>query len=519
MTVPLMTLKSLYTGALARFADRCALTMGGRDLSYAELQRGSFQVGNALIELGVTPGTQVALAMANCLEFAVAAQGLIQAGATRVALNSMLSDDEVLYILADSNTRVAIVDTQRFELLSRHRDRLPELEQVIALGPARDCPPDMMPWDDFLASGKPEYTDVNVAPDDLAFIPYTGGTTGKPKGVLHSQKNIYLNLLSHQMELALQDDERFLLTSPLPHAAGSILMVGLLKGATHYIEPGFDPATVIRRISEDKVTLTFMVPTMIYRLLDWLEANPEPRPDLSSLRTMLYGAAPITVERLTQGLETFGPVFVQLYGQSEAPNFITRLRREDHNPAHPERLLSCGQAATMSQIRIVDGNGKPVPAGESGEVAARTPYNMLGYHGLPEKSAETLVDGWLHTGDIGRMDADGYLYLLDRKNDMIISGGMNVYTSEVENAIQPYPGVGQVAVVGLPDPDWGEAVTAFVVPDAGAELDLEALLRHCKGALSKYKVPKQIHLLDSLPLTAYGKLDKKALRQQWAADS
>ncbi|WP_372972534.1 class I adenylate-forming enzyme family protein, partial [Marinobacter sp.] len=185
-------------------------------------------------------------------------------------------------------------------------------------------------------------------------------------------------------------------------------------------------------------------------------------------------------------------------------------------PEHPERLLSCGQPATMSRVRIVDDQGNDVPEGASGEVATLTPYNMLGYHRLPEKTASTLVDGWVHTGDIGRLDGDGYLYLLDRKNDMIISGGMNVYTSEVENALQPCEGVAQVAVVGLPDPDWGEAVTAFVVPQPDSQPDTTELLSHCKATLSKYKVPKAIHLVDSLPVTAYGKLDKKALRQQWS---
>ncbi|WP_339801299.1 AMP-binding protein [uncultured Marinobacter sp.] len=515
----LLTLKALYTGALARFGDRCALTMHGAELTYRDLLQQAIRAGNGLIDAGVRPDTPVAIAMANCLEFAVADQGIIQAGATKVPLNDMLSDDEVLYILENAGAQVAIVDARRVPLLASKRDQLPQLHTVIVVGEALERPEGMTPWQAFLSSARPEYTEVDVQPHHLAFIGYTGGTTGKPKGVLHSQQNFYLNLLSHLTEMCLQDDERLLLTSPLPHAAGLLLATGLLKGANHFIEPGFDPATVIRRISQDRVTVTFMVPTMIYRLLDWLEAHDGPAPDLSALRSMIYGAAPITVDRLQQGLATFGQVFMQLYGQSEAPNFITRLRREDHNPDFPERLLSCGQPATMSRVRIVNDQGEEVPVGESGEVTALTPYNMLGYHQLPEKTASTLVNGWVHTGDIGRVDADGYLYLLDRKNDMIISGGMNVYTSEIENVLQPCEGVGQVAVVGLPDPDWGEAVTAFVVPEPGNAPDTAALILHCKASLSKYKVPKAIHLVDSLPVTAYGKLDKKVLRQQWSERS
>lgn len=515
----LLTVKALYTGALARFGDRCALTMHGVDLSYRDLLQQAIRAGNGLIRLGVTPDTPVAIAMANCLEFAVADQGVIQAGAAKVPLNAMLSDEEVLYILADAGVRVAIVDTARAPLLAAQAARLPDLETVIVVSDEADCPDGMLPWQAFLAEASPEYTEVDVRPDHLAFIGYTGGTTGKPKGVMHSQQNFYLNLFSHLTELCLQDDERLLLTSPLPHAAGMLLLSGLLKGARHFIEPGFDPATVIRRISQDRVTLTFMVPTMIYRLLDWLDEQKGPAPDLSALRTMLYGAAPITTDRLTQGLATFGPVFMQLYGQTEAPNFITRLRREDHDPDFPERLLSCGQPATMSRVRIVNEQGEEVPAGESGEVTTLTPYNMQGYHRLPETTATTLINGWLHTGDIGRVDEDGYLYLLDRKNDMIITGGMNVYTSEIENILQPCEGVSQVAVLGLPDADWGEAVTAFVVPEPGSKPDITTLLNHCKASLSKYKVPKHIHLVDSLPVTAYGKLDKKALRKQWSKNS
>lgn len=300
--------------------------------------------------------------MPNRLEYIVADQGIIQSGGAKVALNDMLGDDEVIHILANSNSRLAIVARNRFEVILKRRDELPELETVVGLVPEDECP------------------------------------------------------------------------------AGILLQAGLLKGTTHYIEQQFDPGKVIERISRDGVTFTFMVPTMIYRVLDWIENEIL---DLGSLRTVLYGAAPITAGRLRQGIECLGPVFMQLYGQSEAPNFVTRLVREDHDPAHPERLLSCGRAVAMAQVRIVDSNGNDVPTGHSGELVTRTPYNMIGYHGLPEKTAETIVDGWLHTGDIARMDDDDYVYLLDRKNDMIISGGMSVYTSEVENVIQGIPGINQ----------------------------------------------------------------------------
>ncbi|MBM1143028.1 AMP-binding protein [Alcanivorax sp. ZXX171] len=512
MTNPMLTLDALFTNALTRFGSRTAVCFEGDSLTYRQLLEQGYQVAQALIRQGIQPGDRVALAMPNRLEYILADQGIIQSGGAKVALNDMLGGDEVIYILSNSNTRVAIVAENRFDIILKRRNELPELETVVGLAPEEKCPVGIVPWQSFHASEATTKPTVSIRPEDLAWLPYTGGTTGRPKGVLHTQQNICLNLFSHVMEMGLQDDERLLLTSPLSHSAGILLQAGLLKGATHYIERQFDPGQVIERITRHDVTLTFMVPTMIYRVLDWIEGKTL---DLASLRTVLYGAAPITMDRLQQGLDLLGSVFMQLYGQSEAPNFVTRLLREDHNPEHQHRLLSCGRPAAMAQVRIVDSNGNDVPTGDSGELVTQTPYNMLGYHGLPEKTAETIIDGWLHTGDIARMDNDGYVYLLDRKNDMIISGGMNVYTSEVENAIQSFTGVNQVAVVGLPDDDWGEAVTGFVVVGAGHELNAVDITDHCRGRLSRYKVPKRIVFVENLPITAYGKTDKKRLRQQW----
>lgn len=513
MNEEFLTLKTLYGGALAKFPERVAVRFRDQELTYKELRRKAFRVAHALIRLGVQPDTRVALLMSNCIEYVIADQGVIQAGAAKVPLNDMLGEQEIAYNLADSNAKVAVVGANFFDIVADCRDRLPELETVVGLAPAAECPAGFVPWEEFLAGGEETSPQVDVGPQHLALLLYTGGTTGKPKGVMHTQQSISLNMLSHVTEMGLQDDERLLLSSPLPHSAGFLLLAGLLKGATHFIESRFDPETVVRRITEDGVTLTFMVPTMIYRVLDWIGDREF---DFGYLRTIIYGAAPITVERLRQGLDVFGPVFMQLYGQSEAPNFVTRLRREDHrvDDAHVHRLLSCGQPVAMAQVRIVDEQGNDVSPGESGEIAARTPYNMLGYHRLPEKTEETLVGGWLRTGDVARQDEDGYVYLLDRKKDMIISGGMNVYTTEVENAIQTCPGVGEVAVVGVPDPDWGEAVTAFVVPERANGLAESDIIGHCRQVLSKYKVPKRVHFRDALPVTVYGKLDKKALRQQ-----
>lgn len=492
-----LTLRSLFLPALDRFGDRPAVRIGDHETSYAEIVSAANRLAHVLIAHGVAPGAPVALMMSNRIEWIIADQAIIRAGAAKVPINTMLSEPEVAFILQDCGTTIALADESMAPIA-----RAAGLATVLETGAA---------WDSILAAAAPHGPpEVLSSPSDVGLILYTGGTTGRQKGVVHTQAGLAVNLLAHLVEIGLLDDERLLLTSPLPHSAGFLLQAGLLKGALHLIEARFDAELVLERIGRDKVTFLFMVPTMIYRVLDAAEGR---QLDLSSLRTILYGAAPITAERLDQGLRRFGRVFMQLYGQSEAPNFLTRLTREEHDPQQPERLLSCGRAATMVTLTVVDDRGDLLPSGQVGEICARAPYVMNGYHGLPEKTEETLRDGWLHTGDIGIIDDDGYVHLLDRKNDMVISGGMNVYTTEVEQVIGAVVGVTQVAVVGVPHPDWGEAVVAFVVPSDG--FDQNTVAGICRAELAAYKRPKAYRQVHALPVTSVGKIDKKRLKADW----
>lgn len=488
------TLRALFGSALDRFGDRTAVRVGEATTSYQELVAAADRLAHVLLGLGVRPGDPVALMMSNRIEWLVADQAILRVGGAEVPVNPMLSPREIAFVLEDSGARVALADGPMATVA-----RNAGLEAVLVPGPE---------WDLALAGAPAGPADVEVSGSDVGLILYTGGTTGRQKGVVHTQAGLVLNLLAHVVEIGLQDDECLLLTSPLAHSAGFLARAGLLKGATVLVAPRFDAADVMEAVARHAVTLLFLVPTMIYRLLD---ARVEA--DLSSLRTILYGAAPITADRLAEGLRRFGPVFMQLYGQSEAPNFLTRLTREDHDPARPERMQTCGRAATMVTLAILDDDGIPVPAGRPGEVCARAPYVMAGYHGLPEKTAETLRHGWLRTGDIGALDADGYLRLLDRRNDMVISGGMNVYTTEVEDVVGACDGVDQVAVVGVPHPDWGEAVIAFVVATDG--FDATSVDDRCRTELAAYKRPKAYQRVPTLPTTPVGKIDKKALRTSW----
>jgi fatty-acyl-CoA synthase/long-chain acyl-CoA synthetase len=271
---------------------------------------------------------------------------------------------------------------------------------------------------------------------------------------------------------------------------------------------------VIDRVDHEQITATFLVPTMLYRLLD---AAAVERATLPSLRTVLYGAAPINRARLEQALGVFGNVFIQFFGQTEAPNFITKLGRSDHSlaPGKIDRLASCGRAVTMTQVRVVDAAGADVLLGEVGEVVTRTPYTMVDYMADAEATEHAFVDGWLKTGDLGWMDEDGFVFLVDRSKDMIITGGLNVYCREVEQFLGTVEGVADAAVFGLPDPEWGEQVVAAVVAETGASLDVARVLGECRRGLSKYKVPKLVKVVSRLPMTGVGKIDKKLLRVEW----
>lgn len=500
-------LAELLAGALPRFGDRTALVHDGRHTTYAELVEAATRLAHGLRGLGVGPGVPVAIAMRNRAEYVIAEQAVIACGGVRVPLNHMLGPREVGHVLADCAAPVALVDGHMAPRVAGSR---PDVLTTLVGVDVTDDAEGLVGWDTVMAT-PPDGPLPRPDPGDRALLAYTGGTTGRQKGVVHTYATLAANAWSHIVEMGIGDAEQVLLTTPLAHSAGYVTQAALTRGATIHLHDGFDPQRVLHTIAAERITTTFMVPTMIYRLLDCAEGTTA---DTTSLRTLLYGAAPITVDRLQQGLERLGRVFMQIYAQTEAPNFLTRLRREDHDPTDAHLLRSCGQRVTAMEVAVVDPEDRPVAPGETGEIVARGPYVMVGYHDLPEKSAQTLRGGWLHTGDVGMMDDRGYVHLLDRMNDMIITGGLNVYSTEVETVLSAHRDVAQVAVVGIPHPDWGEAVVAFVVP-AGAGVDETAVSAHARAELSSYKRPKALRVVRELPTTGFGKVDKKALRSGW----
>lgn len=493
------TSASLLRQALVRHGSRTALVHGDAHWSYADLDRESDRVAGGLRRLGVGAGDRVALLLHNGAEYVISDLALAKLAAVRVPLHDLLSLRDVEHAFAHSGARALIA----------HRS----LEGVVPAAArgrcvfANDVAGDPAEPDFASLAGSGRFAPAEADPGAPGLILYTGGTTGRPKGVVHCFGALGVNLLAHAIYGEITPDEHLLVVSPLPHSAGFHVQAALMQGARVTLHAQFDAGAVIRSIAGEAVTWTFLVPTMIYRLLDHPALVGA---DLGSLRTLVYGAAPIAPPRLAEGIARLGPVFLQLYGQSECPNFATTLSKADH--LRPELRGSCGQAVPAVRVSVRDPAGSPVVQGDVGEVCLQSSYTLCGYHGDPEQSAAAFHPGrWLRTGDLGYLAASGHLFLVDRVKDMVISGGMNVYSAEVERAIAELPGVRQVAVVGVPHPDWGEAVTALVVRD-GPEPERDAILAHCRARLSRYKVPKRIEFAASLPLTAYGKVDKKRLR-------
>jgi fatty-acyl-CoA synthase/long-chain acyl-CoA synthetase len=506
------TAGGLLRRACEKHADRPIATLGDETWTYGEAWERGGRLAAALADRGFEKGDYVGVMMSNRLEYLTANFACVRGGYVNVPMNDMLTPEEFSYMLSDSGARVAIAGGNFTDTLAGLAPDLPDLELPVAVAD----PAEGQVTVDALAAETDGTHDVEVGPTDMLRLCYTGGTTGLPKGARHTHGTLAMDMIAHVMGLEIRDAEEVLVTTPLPHAAGYMHLAALTQGAHLTLTQGFDPGEFLRLVDTEPISWTFLVPTQIYRLLDHEAIDST---DLSSLETVVYGAAPITAERLADALEVFGDVFVQIYGQTEMPDVGMVLPKGDHVIGEPQ-IESCGKPAAMVDVGIVDPERDDLvfrEADEPGELVMRSPYVMDGYHGKPEQTAETLVDGWLRTGDVARRDEAGYVYLLDRAKDMIISGGLNVYTTEVEDALDEHPGVKQVAVIGIPHEDWGEAVHAVVVPEG--DLTAEELIEFADGTLSAYKKPKSVEFVEEIPTTPYGKMDKKALREPYWEDA
>jgi fatty-acyl-CoA synthase len=496
--------------ALGRYPSRTAFTWDGGSLTYGAATDLIGRMQQVLVASGLGRGGCVASLSANRADAWCAGAAATLSAAMVTALHPLASLDDQLDQLADAEADTLIVDAGTF--LARGGElaaRATGLKHVFTLGRA-DYGSDLVAAAAESGTGAP----VDLAlPEDLASLGYTGGTTGKAKGVLRRQRESAGFAPAILADFELPAEPRFLAVAPLSHVAGTKVLPVLMRGGTVHMQRGFDPAAVLAAIARERINLTLLVPTMIYVLLDHPKLDATA---LSSLELLLYGASPMSPSRLIEGLERIGPVFSQLYGQTECYP-ISVLSKADHDPTRPELFESCGFPVASCAVRIVDGDDREVPTGAPGEICVRAPYAMAEYWRRPEQTAETLRNGWVHTGDIARMDERGYLFILDRKKDMIVTGGFNVYPREVEDVLSAHADVAMVAVIGIPDPKWGEAVTAMIVRRPGAQASAEDLIDLVKRRKGAAHAPKHVEFVDALPTTSIGKVDKKALRAKfWA---
>ncbi|MDP9901079.1 long-chain-fatty-acid--CoA ligase [Variovorax ginsengisoli] len=496
--------------------DATATLFRGRSRSYGELGQRVARLAGALHRLGMKRGDRVGMLALNTdrtLEYYMA---VWWAGGVVNPVNTRWSANEMVHSLDDCGTAILFVDDQFLPLVDTLRTCSKALRTCIYMGEGR-APAGMADWETLLQDSEP-VPDALRQGEDLAGVFYTGGTTGRPKGVMLSHSALALNSQISLLSAYFDERERLLQVAPLFHLAGlSFLLRGVVMGCTQVIVPGFTVDAVLEAIERDRITHLMAIPAMLQVLVD------DPRTaaaDLSSVRFVGYGASPITVPLLERAFAMFPQAeFVQGYGMTELSAGVSYLTSRYHTPEGRQlgKLASAGQALAGVDIRIGDGEGRELPRGEVGEIMVRSPCVMQGYWNLSEQTAAALRDGWMHTGDAGRMDAQGFVFIVDRFKDMIVSGGENVYCAEVEGALAGHPEVAAVAVIGVPSASWGESVHAVVVRRPGATADAEALMAHCRTLIAGYKCPRSIEFIEALPISGAGKVMKYKLREpHWA---
>jgi len=494
--------------------ERICLKYKDRTFTYRETNQRANRLAWGLINQGLGKGTKIASLHFNCNESIEVFLALWKAGFIDVPLNTRNSAKENLDILKDAQPEVVLFGSEFIGQIEQMRKSLPWIKHYVCHGEHQG---NFLDYETLLAGEDQREPDVDVDENDIYKIHYTSGTTGTPRGVImtyRNRKEQIANVFMNADRLISKEDV-FLHVAPLTHAAGYYSIPFFLKGAKHVILDKFDPKTLLETVEKEKVTCTLLVPTMIVLLLEYEHLQDH---DFSSLQRIFYGTAPMPTAKLKQAISIFGNVFRQNYGLTEAVQPLSCLTPEQHVASGMEeevrRLASAGKRAIGPDLRIIDDNDRDLPAGEVGEIILRGPHISPGYLNLPEFTAETYRRGWLHTGDLGYLDKDGYLFIVDRKKDMIISGGFNIYSREVEIFLDSHPAVLESAVIGLPDEIWGELVTAFVVLKADKPIPTEQeLIDFCAGkGLTRYKLPKKIRFIETLPKNENGKIRKKDLK-------
>ena len=480
-----MQIGSIIRRAARYYGDAPCVTEGDRTLSFRQFDELTDRLGNALLDRGLVPGDRVAVILPNSIDCLIAYYALAKAGLVRVGLNIRETVDNHRYKMDDSGARGVI-----------HTD-IEGISAEIDIG-ARAL-------SDMIANGRNDVCAVDRALDAPLRIGYTGGTTGQSKGVVLTTRGELTEMTGFLCDLVpeLRRGERFLHGAPIAHASGAYFLPSLTRGVHTIVMTKFEVSEYLELAEATEAAYTFLVPTMIAMVLD----HPEIATFDLRFERISYGGSSISPSLYERAEARFGKVFAQCYGQAESPMMITWLGPDDH-----DRVGSCGRPFSMVEVAIFDDNDQPLPPGERGEIVCRGPQTMAHYWNRPEATAEVFRNGWLHTGDVGMMDEDGFFYIVDRKNDLLISGGYNVYPREVEDVLCAFPGVVEAAVVGLPDEKWGDRVEAVVAGQPG--LDVEQMMAYARENLSAYKRPKAIHVWGELPKSGANKILRRSVRDE-----
>lgn len=504
----------IYRNALL-YPNQEAFVYGDTRITFSEFNTRVNKLVHALHEMGVKKGDVLGILSWNCLDYVEVYGAAMKGGFIASRFNPRLTGDELDYIINYSEANTLFVGPELAEVVSSIRSRLPKVRNFVSFEIAA---PDMTAHHDLLASHEGNEPDVEVGEDDPVSIIYTSGTTGLPRGALYNHRCILEDAKTLVINMGLQSNDRHIQISPFFHIAGdTILRAFLYVGGCNVILKSFDPAITLQTIQDEKATHMMMVPTHVVAMLGLPDAS---KYDISSMKLMWYGGSPMPLEVLKQGMKVFGPVFAQGYGQSESGPAISHLSREDHNAMYgseeeQKKLLSAGRPDVGVHVRIVDDKDNDVGLGELGEIIIRSKHIMVEYWHRPEDTRASVIDSWLHTGDVGYYDEEGYIYIVDRKKDLIISGGENVYPREVEEVLYQHPAVLEATVIGIPDPYWVEKVHAVVATKKGATTTTEELIAFCKERIAGYKTPKSVEFMDALPKNPTGKILKRELREKY----
>lgn len=510
----LQTMRDLVERNAHLHGDDIHLQFPGRARTFREFAARTKRLAGAMQARKLLRQDRVAILAMNCPEY-LEVYGIGEVSALAVAtLNFRLAPPEIAWILRDVMPRVLFLEAQYCRSIEPLRPQLPFIEHYVCIG--TPCPEWASPYEEVLAAAA-EDVDASLRPasDDITAILYTSGTTGRPKGAMHSHASMLASGEAWSYELAADAGDKVLLAMPLFHVGARTQGLALtFRGGTMVVHRSFDALEVVRTIERERITQVHLAPTLVQQVLALPDID---RYDLRSLKTINYAAAPMPVTVLRRALERFGPIMINGFGQTEGAGLTLRKRYHlpDGNEGDRRRLASVGQPNIDTRLRIVDELDREVPVGTIGEICLRSPQNMVGYWNNSAATAEALRGGWLHMGDMGYVDEDGFTYLADRKKDMIISGGENVYSREVEEALMANSAVGDAAVIGVPDQRWGEAVKAIVVLKGGAAVTSEALIAHCRALIAGYKCPKSVEFVTELPRLPSGKVSKVALRERY----